>query len=215
MKQVPTWLKIILLIAIVSLFLWFNQSVLRFAPSDIRRWIVDFGWIAPIIYVALYTIRPLILFPASILSLAGGLAFGALWGTVLTVIGATAGAVLSFVAARYLGKNLVRKEWKGNMGKVALQMEKQGLLYVLLMRLIPLFPFDLISYMCGVAKVRFRSFFVGTFFGIIPGTFAYNFLGSSFVDGGVRDISIAVSVFLAALAIPVVFRKKLEGDMEQ
>jgi uncharacterized membrane protein YdjX (TVP38/TMEM64 family) len=83
----------------------------------------------------------------------------------------------------------------------------------LLLRLIPLFPFDLISYLAGVSKIRFRAFFIGTLFGIIPGTFAYNFLGSSIAEGRLQDILFAVSVFLAALMIPVIFRKRLEGDI--
>jgi uncharacterized membrane protein YdjX (TVP38/TMEM64 family) len=207
-------LKISATLAAIALLLWFNQTYLKLTPTEIRTWILSFGWWAPLLYVVLYTVRPLILFPASLLSLAGGLAFGALWGTVFTVIGATAGAVISFAAARYLGKTLVRMEWKGNMKKAQLQLVKRGLLYVLLLRLIPLFPFDLISYLSGVSRIRFRSFFIGTLFGIIPGTFAYNFLGLSFAKGGLQDILIAATVFLAALAIPVLFRKRLEGDVQ-
>jgi uncharacterized membrane protein YdjX (TVP38/TMEM64 family) len=214
MKKMSAVLKILAILAAIALMLWFNQTYLQWTPTDIRTWILLFGWLAPFLFVVLYTVRPLILFPASILSLTGGLAFGALWGTVLTVIGATAGAVLSFAAARYLGRSLVRKGWTGNMNKVQLQLEKRGLLYVLLLRLIPLFPFDLISYVSGVSKIRFRGFFIGTLFGIIPGTFAYNFLGSSLAEGRLQDILIAAAVFLAALAIPILFRKRWAGDIK-
>jgi uncharacterized membrane protein YdjX (TVP38/TMEM64 family) len=205
-------LKISAIIAVILFVLWFNQNYLQLTPVDIRTWILSFGWLAPILYIILYTVRPMILFPASILSLAGGLAFGAGWGTLLTVIGATAGAVLSFMVARFMGKSLVRMEWKGRFTKIQLQLENRGLLYVLLLRLIPLFPFDLISYVAGVSKIRFQAFLFGTLFGIIPGTFAYNFLGSSFVGGNASDILIAAAVFLAAL-IPILFRKRMEGDI--
>jgi uncharacterized membrane protein YdjX (TVP38/TMEM64 family) len=206
-------LKISAIIAAILLVLWFNQHYLQLTPSDIRTWILSFGWLAPILYILLYTVRPMILFPASILSLAGGLAFGAGWGTLSTVIGAIAGAVLSFMVARFMGKSLVRMEWKGRFTKIQLQLENRGLLYVLLLRLIPLFPFDLISYVAGVSKIRFRAFLFGTLFGIIPGTFAYNFLGSSFVGGSASDILIAAAVFLAALMVPILFRKRIEGDI--
>jgi uncharacterized membrane protein YdjX (TVP38/TMEM64 family) len=206
-------LKISAIIAVIVLVLWFNQNYLQLTPADIRTWILSYGWLAPILYLILYTVRPLVLFPASVLSLTGGLAFGAVWGTVLTVIGATAGAVLSFMVARYMGKSLVRMDWKGSFAKVQTQLEKRGLLYVLLLRLIPLFPFDLISYVSGISKIQFRAFFVGTLFGIIPGTFAYNFLGSSFAEGNVSDILIAAAVFLMAILIPILFRKRLEGDV--
>lgn len=205
-------LKITAIAALITLLVWFNQTFLKLSPVQIRTWILSFGWWAPLLYIVLYAVRPVILFPASLLSLAGGLAFGALWGTVFTVIGAMAGAALSFAAARHLGKSLTRLEWKGNMKKLQQQLEKRGLFYVLLLRMIPLFPFDLISYLSGVSNIRFRHFIIGTLFGIIPGTFAFNFLGSSLASGGIRDILIAVAIFIAALVIPIRFRKRLEGE---
>lgn len=214
MKHTRTILKICTVLAAVIWLLWFNHAYLQLTPADIRVWILSWGWMAPILYVILYSIRPLILFPASILSLTGGLAFGAFWGTLLTVIGATLGAILSFSVARLLGKNIVRMEWKGSLSKVQKQLESRGLWYVLLLRLIPIFPFDLISYASGVSNVRYRSFVTGTFFGIIPGTFAYNFLGSSFAEGNVQDILVAAAVFVLALVIPIFLRKRLEGDIQ-
>lgn len=213
MKHMRTVIKICTVLVVITLLYWFNQVYLQLKPGDIRSWILSWGWMAPILYVFLYTVRPLILFPASILSLTGGLAFGAFWGTILTVIGATLGAILSFLVVRLLGKDLVRMEWKGILSKVQDQLEHRGLWYVLLLRLIPIFPFDLISYACGVSKVRFRAFATGTIFGILPATFAYNFLGSSFVEGRIRDILIAVVLFLLALTIPLLLRKRLEGDI--
>lgn len=211
MKNKSTLLKIVTIVALVLFLIWLNQSVLELSPVQIRTWILSFGWWAPLLYVLLYTIRPLILFPSSLLSLAGGLAFGAIGGTVLTVLGATLGAALSFAVARYMGKSLVQRQWEGKMKTVQDQLEKRGLFYVLLLRLIPLFPFDLISYVAGVSKIRFRSFFIGTLFGILPGTFAYSLLGSSFASSNVMDIVIAVVVFVVSIAIPIVFRKRWEG----
>jgi uncharacterized membrane protein YdjX (TVP38/TMEM64 family) len=63
-----------------------------------------------------------------------------------------------------------------------------GFFYVVTLRLIPLFNFDLISYTAGISKVRYQSFLFGTLLGIVPGTFAYNFLGSSFADGGTENM---------------------------
>ena len=207
-------MKVIGVGAVIAALIWFNQTYLQLTPASLREWITSFGWIAPILYVVLYTVRPLILFPASILSLAGGLAFGAIWGTALTVVGATAGAIVAFFAARYMGKSLVQKEWTGKMKKVQQQMESKGLIYVLFLRMIPLFPFDLISYLAGISKVKFRDFLIGTFFGIIPGTFAYTFLGASFADGRWQDIVIAAAVFVVALIIPLVLKKRLEGEVQ-
>lgn len=189
---------ILVLFSIIGL-LWFNQRYLQLHPQVLREWILSYGWISPFIFMILYTMRPLILFPASVLSLAGGLAFGAVWGTVYTIIGATCGAVLSFWVARKLGHNLVKKEWTGKAGVIQQQLEERGFFYVLLLRLLPIFNFDLISYLSGISKVRFTSFLLATLTGIIPGTFAYNYLGSSFADGSMKNMIFAALLFLSII----------------
>ncbi|HSI67245.1 MAG TPA: TVP38/TMEM64 family protein, partial [Planococcus sp. (in: firmicutes)] len=198
-----------LLIAIaVAVIIWLSRSVLEVDANDLRNWILSFGLWAPIMYIIIYTIRPLVFFPASVLSIAGGLAFGAWMGTIYTIIGATLGAMLSFYVAKTLGKSLVKKDWSGNAGKIQAQMEENGFFYVLLFRLIPVINFDLISYMAAIAKVRFGSFALATLIGIIPGTFAYNFLGSSFVSGNPRTIFFAVLVFVVLTVVPILIRNR-------
>ncbi|MDQ0887798.1 putative membrane protein YdjX (TVP38/TMEM64 family) [Paenibacillus sp. V4I9] len=181
MKQRSWLIKSLLFIVVVGGLLWFNHKVLHLSPEGIRTWILTFGGAAPVLFIFIYAVRPLILFPASVLSLTGGLAFGPVWGTVYTIVGATIGAVLSFWLARFLGNKLVSTRSKEKWGKLEKQLQQKGFIYILLLRLIPIFPFDLISYGAGVAKVNFSSFLFGTLLGIIPGTFAYSFLGSSFL----------------------------------
>ncbi|WP_349407415.1 TVP38/TMEM64 family protein [Pseudalkalibacillus sp. SCS-8] len=202
------WVKWTLISAFILFAIWFSTTQLDLNANEIRDWIIGFGVFAPLIYMILYTVRPLIFFPASVLSITGGLAFGPLFGTIYTVLGATAGAILSFIVARKLGKNIANKEWKGKGRAIQSQLEKNGFFYVLLFRFIPLFNFDLISYTAGVSKVRFRDFFLGTLIGIIPGTFAYNFLGSSLVSGDPKIILFAVIVFAALSLIPMWVRNK-------
>ena len=200
--------KWLLAAAAIVLIVWLSRSVFDVDANGIRRWILSFGFWAPAIYMLIYTIRPLVFFPASVLSIAGGLAFGAWQGTLYTIIGATLGAMLSFIIAKSVGKSLVRKEWTGNAGKIQSQMEQNGFLYVLLFRFIPVINFDLISYAAAFAKVRFGSFALATLIGIIPGTFAYNFLGSSFISGNPRIIILAVLVFAVLTAVPILIRNK-------
>ena len=200
--------KWLLAAAAIVLIVWLSRSVFDGDANGIRRWILSFGFWAPAIYMLIYTIRPLVFFPASVLSIAGGLAFGAWQGTLYTIIGATLGAMLSFIIAKSVGKSLVRKEWTGNAGKIQSQMEQNGFLYVLLFRFIPVINFDLISYAAAFAKVRFGSFALATLIGIIPGTFAYNFLGSSFISGNPRIMILAVLVFAVLTAVPILIRNK-------
>ncbi|MDN5708754.1 MAG: TVP38/TMEM64 family protein [Planococcus sp. (in: firmicutes)] len=212
-KRIAKWL---LVAVAIGLGIWLSRSVFDVEAEDLRSWILSFGLWAPVIYIIVYTIRPLIFFPASVLSIAGGLAFGAWMGTFYTIIGATLGAMLSFLVAKVVGRSIVTKEWTGNAAKFQAQMEHNGFLYVLLFRLIPVINFDLISYMAAIAKVRFTSFALATLIGIIPGTFAYNFLGSSFVSGNPKIIAAAIVVFVILTVVPILIRnrwnRKAGGD---
>lgn len=200
------WGKWTALLLAVGGLIWLGRSVFQVNANDLRSWILSFGIWSPVIYIVIYTLRPLLFFPASILSIAGGLAFGAWLGTLYTIIGATLGAMLSFYVAKTLGKKLVRKTWNGNARKIQSQMEQNGFFYVLLFRFIPVINFDLISYVAAFAKVRFSSFALATLVGIIPGTFAYNFLGSSFVSGNPKIIVLAVIVFVILTVVPILLR---------
>jgi uncharacterized membrane protein YdjX (TVP38/TMEM64 family) len=204
-RQLAKWL---IAAVVILAIIWLSRSVFEVDANSIRNWILSFGLWAPLIYIAIYTIRPLIFFPASVLSIAGGLAFGAWMGTIYTIIGATLGALLSFYVASTLGKSLVKKQWSGNAAKIQSQMEQNGFLYVLMFRLIPVINFDVVSYLAAIAKVRFSSFALATLIGIIPGTFAYNFLGSSFVSGNPKIIALAIAVFIVLTVVPILIRNR-------
>ncbi|TWT07991.1 TVP38/TMEM64 family protein [Planococcus sp. CPCC 101016] len=213
--QIGKW---VLVAVAAGLAIWLGRLVFQGDANDLRSWILSFGIWSPVIYILVYTVRPLIFFPASVLSIAGGLAFGAWMGTFYTIIGATFGAMLSFYVAKTMGKSLVRKEWTGKAGNIQSQMEQNGFFYVLLFRFIPVINFDLISYAAAFAKVRFTSFALATLIGIIPGTFAYNFLGSSFVTGNPKIIVLAIVVFIVLTVVPIVIKnqwnKKQPRDKE-
>lgn len=207
-KTVLPFLKWLLLLSGIIVAVWLGRSVFDMDADQLRMWIESFGIWASVIYIIAYTVRPLIFFPASLLSLAGGLVFGVWLGTLYTIIGAVSGAMLSYAVAKGLGKKIIQKEWDGKAAKIQLQMEQNGFLYVLIFRLIPVINFDLISYLAAFAKVRFVSFASATLIGIIPGTFAYNFLGSSAGSGSPRMILLAASVFILLTIIPVYIRKR-------
>lgn len=207
-KKTLKWAIVLLLIGGL---IYLNQTVFDISPEKLKKWILSIGVLAPVLYVLLYSFRPFILFPASILSLAGGLAFGPLYGTLLTVSGATFGAVLAFMFARKVGAGKWQKRSGQKAEAIQTNLEKNGFLVVLLLRLIPLFHFDLISYVAGVSKVRLLHFSLGTFIGIIPGTFAYNFLGSSTTSGNTGIVFIAITFFAVLTILPILFRKKIKN----
>lgn len=177
--------------------------------SKLKVYINSFGKLGPIIYVVMFTLIPLTLFPDSILAISGGMAFGTLYGTLYTIIGAIFGAVLSFYIARFLGRCIVEKI----IGKRAKYfedgVENKGFILILILRLIPLVPFDVISYGAGLSKINFKDFFMATLVGIIPGVVVFNNFGDKCFKINSPQFLIAVVLLLMLFAISYFFKKKL------
>lgn len=204
------FLKPILLVLLVIgglLLGWYLFATYDLRPEAIRNYLLSFGPWAPLVYIIVYTIRPLIFFPASVLSIAGGLVFGPLFGTIYTVIGASLGAVLSFAIARLLGRDFVKPLLKGKLQKCDAFTERNSFSVVLFMRLLPIFPFDMVNYGAGLCGVKTGSYTVATAVGIIPGTFAYVYLGSSLTDP--KYIAVAVLLFIILVRVPLLIRRYL------
>lgn len=164
----------------MGIFSVFSDS--NISPQVLRNKILRFGMWAPIIYIIFYTLRPLILFPAGLLSIVGELAFGALLGTIYVVIGATISAVVEFFIARAFGRDAVSKFIKGRLLHLDEAIERYGFKTVLLIRLIPNLPYDIQNYSLGLTRVKLKDYFLATFLGIIPGSFAFVYLGYSLTD---------------------------------
>jgi len=128
------------------------------------EWINNLGPAAAIAFIGIYIVAAVLFFPASILTLGAGVVFGVVQGSIYVFIGATIGATLAFLVGRYLARGWVEKRI-------------EGMKIVLLTRLSPIFPFNLLNYAYGLTKVTFRDYVFGTF-GILPGTIMYVYVGS-------------------------------------
>jgi uncharacterized membrane protein YdjX (TVP38/TMEM64 family) len=100
-------------------------------------------------------------------------------GTVYAVLAATIGATLAFLGTRYLFRDAVRKKFGARLENINRELEREGLNYLLFLRLVPLFPFFMINLASGLTEIRLRTFFAGTLIGIIPGGFVYCNAGAS------------------------------------
>lgn len=206
--------KWVILAFILFVLFYLNQAVLDVTPIKVRVWIISFGLFAPFLYVLLYLIRPLFLFPSSILFLASGLAFGAFWGSVYTVVGATLSAVVAFVVAKRVGHVLLREELESpRVQAIQQQLEENGFFYVLLLRLIPFLNFDLVSYAAGVSNIRLGHFTLATLIGVIPGICAYNILGSSLVSGHYGLFWISLFLLFALGVSPLFLSPRLRAKL--
>ncbi|PKR78220.1 TVP38/TMEM64 family protein [Halalkalibacillus sediminis] len=214
MEWKHVWKGIVVLIFVLVLYS-FNQRLLNFSPEDIRTLIYTAGWLAPVFYIVLFTLRPLVLFPASVFSIVGGLAFGAYFGSLLALIGAVSGAVLSFILARKYGERFVRKAPTGKMYEIKEKFEEKGFFYILMLRFLPVVNFDLISYSAGLSKVKIKDFIKATTLGIIPGTLIYNFLGASLVEGDRTTMIIVGTIYLIVIVVPVIWNKQIMKRIEE
>jgi len=183
----------------------------RLKPEDLRIFIQSFGLWAPFIYILIYSIAPSLLLPGSVISLAGGLAFGGLYGTIYTVIGATIGASLAFLLARWLGRDLVTRLLKGRLKTFDESAVRHGFKVILFLRLVPLFPFNGINFGAGLSGIRFRDYLLATVIGIIPGAFAYVYLGSSLTEIGSPSFFLAILLLGVLSAIPIIYRRVRGG----
>ncbi|MEH2044753.1 TVP38/TMEM64 family protein [Nostoc sp.] len=151
------------------------QAILR----DALQWIDNLGTVGAIAFIALYIIATITFFPGSILTLGAGVIFGVIWGSLYVFVGATLGATAAFLVGRYLVRDWVAQKIADNKKFTAIDQAvgREGLKIVLLTRLSPIFPFNLLNYAFGITGVSLKDYFIGSV-GMIPGTIMYVYIGS-------------------------------------
>ncbi len=142
-------------------------------------WIQNLGPAGAIAFMAIYILATVLLIPGSLLTLGGGAIFGVLVGSVYVFLAASIGATLAFLIGRYLARGWVSKQIEGNTKFKAVDnaIAREGLKIVILTRLSPVFPFNLLNYALGVTQVSLKDYLVG-FIGMLPGTVMYVYIGS-------------------------------------
>ncbi|MBY0509455.1 MAG: TVP38/TMEM64 family protein [Rhodospirillaceae bacterium] len=176
---------------------------------------------AVLVFMGVYIAATALSVPGAIwLTIAGGFVFGPIFGTLYTVVAATIGASLIFLIARYVLGDTLRAKAGPALKKMEAGFQANALSYLLVLRLVPLFPFFLVNLVPAFLAVPLRTFVIGTFFGIIPGTFVFSTVGAGFgdalaagatVDPGAvlkQPTVIGALLGLALLSlVPVVYRR--------
>ncbi|MEE8291422.1 MAG: VTT domain-containing protein [Candidatus Tectomicrobia bacterium] len=148
-----------------------------FTLAQIAHWVGRLGWWAPAIYLALWLVVPVLCLPGAPLGLAAGALFGPVRGSLYTLVGATAGATLALLVARYLAGDWAARRVSGRLGRLMQGVEAEGWRFVACVRLVPLLPFNLLNYALGLTRIPLQSYIIATFLGMLPGTVAYVYLG--------------------------------------
>lgn len=170
--------------------------------------------LAMVIFVGVYIAQTAFSLPGgAILTMAGGLLFGAVFGTLLVNIGATVGATLAFLAARYVLRDWVERKFGATLEPLQNGFADNAFSYLLMLRLIPAIPFFVLNLAAGLTRMRLGAYAAATALGILPGSFVFAYAGRKL--GSINSLGEILStpvilafVFLALLALlPVVYRK--------
>ncbi len=138
-----------------------------FQHSLLERELLHFGRLAPIFFVLVYAVATTLFMPGSILTIAGGALFGPMWGTLWNLSGATLGATLAFLIARYVASDCVSRAAGERLARLMRGVEQEGWRFVAFVRLVPLFPFNLVNYACGLTRIPLVPYMVTSLISIL------------------------------------------------
>lgn len=203
---------------------YFSLTYLSDQRGYLENFVAENFWLAAISFFLTYTLAVAFSFPAaSILTIFAGFLFGWLTGGIMIVFAATLGATILFQAAKSSFGGFLRAKLAGTAANFADGFAKDAFGYLLVLRIAPVFPFFIVNIAPALFNVKTRDYVLATFFGIIPGTFAYTWLGEGVgsvldaakADGtapSVRDlvtpqITIAFAAIALVAAIPLILKR--------
>jgi uncharacterized membrane protein YdjX (TVP38/TMEM64 family)/rhodanese-related sulfurtransferase len=168
---------------------------------------------APIWFIGLYTLATVLFIPGSALTVAGGALFGPVWGTLWNLAGATLGATLAFVAARYIASDWASRRAGERLARLIRRVEEEGWRFVAFVRLVPLFPFNLVNYAFGLTRIHLGEYMLTSFVCMAPGAIAYTYLGyagreaAAGGSGVIRNVIVALALLASVAFLPRLVRR--------
>ena len=187
---------LVLLAGIVAAFLLRE----RLSVEALTDLVGQLGWWAPLAFIAGYAMATVFFLPGVLFTLAGGVLFGPLYGTLYNLTGATLGATLAFLLARFLAYDWVAQRTGKRLRQLVEGVEEEGWRFVAFVRLVPLFPFNLLNYALGLTRIPLMQYVLTSFIFMAPGGAAYTYLGYAgreLAAGGedvIRKILLAIAV---------------------
>ena len=183
-------------------------------PQELQAALQGLGSWAAIGYIGLFTLLPTFFFPVAVLALAGGLLFGLWWGSLYTFLGAILNCTLMFFLARFSGRKQVEAHIEKKLSPVWQQRlanlnSNGGFALLIILRLIPAVPYNLINYAFGLSAMRYPTYILASALGIIPGTFAFINIGDKALDVTNPDFWIAIGLLVLLMIVTSLLGKKL------
>ncbi|MDQ3775006.1 MAG: TVP38/TMEM64 family protein [Pseudomonadota bacterium] len=222
-KGIP-WNLIIPAVVVVTIFAaWFLLPLKQWLQS-FTDWIEGLGVWGGLLFAAVYVIGTVVLAPGSLFTIAAGLVFGLGWGFPIVMVGATAGAALAFLIARYVVREKIKDtlEKRPRFKAVDKAVTEDGWKVVLLLRLSPLVPFNLQNYFFGITNIDFWHYVFATAVGIVPGVLLYLYLGAigGALTGGGGEWGTPQWIFfggglIATIVVAVLVTKKAKAKLKE
>ncbi|TDI12041.1 MAG: TVP38/TMEM64 family protein [Acidobacteria bacterium] len=177
-KSIRKWVLALLAVAFLLVFLYFLDVQELFQVA--LAWISDLGPWGPVFFIVFYILSTVLFLPGLIPTMAAGVLFGVIRGTLLVSISSISGATLAFLIGRYLAREWVAAMIRGNQKFEAIDaaVAEEGWKIVGLTRLSPVFPFNLLNYAFGLTQVSLKDYFLASWIGMLPGTVMYVYIGS-------------------------------------
>ena len=198
---------------------YITLDALKENRAALQTLVAENVFLAAAVYIAIYTLMVAFSVPGALIAtLTGGFLFGTIFGGLYTVVGATIGATIVFLAAKTALGDALRAKAGPGIRKMEEGFRQNAFSYLMVLRLVPLFPFFLVNLAPAFLGVPLRTYVIATFFGIIPGTFVFasvgNGLGAVFDAGDDPNLGIIFQpevlgpiLGLAALSlVPVLYR---------
>lgn len=161
---------------------WWVTSFYQLTPVDLMRRVIGFlagNPIGVLFYVVLYVIRPLFLFPATLVTMAAGFLYGPVWGIVFAVVASNLSSMVAYFIGRFFGRALIDQFCKYDLvSRYATRLRNNSFETSLTLRFLFL-PYDLVSYFSGFLKIDWRWFLLATILGSVPGTISFGLIGAA------------------------------------
>lgn len=200
-------IAVIIAIAVSSFFVVRNISL-----EEIKTWVLGHGAWAAVIYIATFVVLPIFFFPVPVIVLAGGTIFGLFKGTLYTMIGVLINTPIMYFIGRFLLKDFVHNFVNNHMSEKlrnALQSTNQKVLALVLfiIRLSPIFSYNLVNYISGVTEIKFLPYILTTIAGVLPGVIVFINIGENVLNVGSKEFFISLSFLLVLVIISAIISK--------
>ncbi|QUH24587.1 TVP38/TMEM64 family protein [Serpentinicella alkaliphila] len=214
-------IAVVLLIATGFFIAWKTGVVSKLQDVEaMQAFLKSFGIWGYLVFIFVFIVACVFMLPGSMLTIVGGIAFGPIIGGVVSLIGATFGATAAFLVAKYVARGMIEDKIGQNQmfKKIDDGVEKNGTSFLILTRLVPVFPFSFQNYAYGLTKIDLSTYFIVSLLCMTPGAFIYAYMAGEIVTNGfsagllVKFAIAGIILFLISL-IPKYIAKKKGIDM--